>query len=254
MAPCTMPAPWRRVRSAHSPSRASSLMSGRSRASGVPSGRTTTRASPCPALPADTSRAVRTPARSESRVTKPSCSTSSSRLSRAVRWDERYQARRQRLASSWASQASRPYTLTSSGPWASRPVKRTTPSGCIRAGASSSTSTPRSRSASTIRDGVGRPPGEPTTRWIADAATSPTIKATRPPLPTAMPRNMPRDVLAGEQPASEVPGRTDEVGRGDADGGGGDRDQPRREDGRPVDVGDLASGSPTRRRRRWRRP
>ena len=47
------------------------------------------------------------PARSSS-VTNPSCSTSSSRLSRAVRCAPRYHTSRHSVASSWASHASRP--------------------------------------------------------------------------------------------------------------------------------------------------
>ena len=91
-----IPASWRRRRSCHRSSRASSVSSaGSSSPTGRPSGRTTTRASPCPALPAVTRCGTRTPARSASSVTNPSCSTSSMRLSRAVRWPPRYHARRQ---------------------------------------------------------------------------------------------------------------------------------------------------------------
>ena len=72
----------------NSSQRPSTAPSGRSivpGATGSPSGRTTSRASPLPALPATTSRGARTPARSVNRVMNPSCSTSWSRLSRAVR-------------------------------------------------------------------------------------------------------------------------------------------------------------------------
>ena len=58
---------------------------------------------------------------------------------RTVRSTPRYQRWRHRSASSWASPASRPYTLTSSGPPSSVPSNSTTPSRCIDAGARSST-------------------------------------------------------------------------------------------------------------------
>ena len=91
------------------------------------------------------------------------------------------------MASSWASHASRPYTLTTRGPSESVPSNSTTPSGCIDAGARSSTRTPRSARAIRIREAVGRPPGEPTARWMVAAANSPNAMAADAPDGSAAP-------------------------------------------------------------------
>ena len=151
------------------------------------------------------------PARSARSVTNPSCSTSSTRLRRAVRCVSRYHTRRHRLASSWPSQASRPYTLTDSGPSWSDPENSTTPLGCIAAGTRSSTVTPRPSNARRIRDAVGRPPGEPTARWTVAAASSPAAIAAT----LARGRRRTEEQrcrhLSGDDPSPEVPERTAEV-------------------------------------------
>ena len=158
---------------------------------------------------------TRTPARSASSVTKPSCSTSSSRLSRAVRSVPRYHTSRQTLASSWASHASRPYTLTASGPSASCPVEQHDALGLHRrrrqlvdvdAEPARASADARRRRASARRadDEVDDGGGEQ-----ADG------DGDEPPVGVAAPRSREASELAADEPATEVAERAAEVrGRG----------------------------------------
>ena len=139
-------------------------------------------------------------------------------------------------ASSRASPASRPYTLTSSGPSSSWPSNSTTPSRCIDAGARSSTTTPRSLRASRIRDTVGRPPGDPKARWTIAAASTPNAIAADPPDGSAAPSMIaPTNCIAISQLA-EVPERTGEMRRRRRHHRRGDDHQRGREHGWSIDV------------------
>ena len=159
-------------------------------AAATPSGRTTTRASPRPALPAVTRWGTRTPARSASSVMNPSCSTSSSRLSRAVALGVAVPRQPPEVGQQLAVPGVAAVDLDGQ-----RPVDvgtgrtGTCPRGRIDAGASSSTSRPRPSSASRMRDVVGRPPGEPTTMCTVAAASRPTAMAATPPVAVVAPRN-----------------------------------------------------------------
>ena len=147
----------------------------------------TNNASCSEAIPAATTGSTATWARSASSVTKASCSTWARRPN--ARWgvSPRYHNAVQAAASSWPSQASRPYTLTSSerpsGAWA---VTIATPRGSSGAWRSPLASTSRSARASATWARVRRPAGEPNSRWTMAADPIPTAKAATIPMGTAV--------------------------------------------------------------------
>ena len=97
------------------------------------------------------------------------------------------------LASSWASHASRPYTLTCSGPSCVGAVEQHDALPAASPPARGRRRRPRARaSASLIRDVVGRPPGEPTTRWTIGGGEQCRRRSPRPRRSAAPPRGTAR--------------------------------------------------------------
>ena len=183
----------------------SSSSSGPSVSSGRPVASVTSSASCSEAIPAATTGSTATWARSASSVTKASCSTCWRRPS--ARWgvSPRYQSAVQAAASSWPSQASRPYTFTSSErPSGASAVAMATPRGSSGAW--------RSPLASTVQVGQG----------VGDLVEG---EATR--------RGAEQQMDDGRRPDPDREGRHHPDGKGGLQRDGGQRPDP---DHRPPHV------------------
>ena len=109
---------------------------------------------------------------------------------------------------------------------------------------SSRASTPSSRSARSMREFVGRPPGDPTTRCTITAASRPTAAvAIAPPIAERAEQHR-ADDRGADEPPTEVPERAGEVRRRHGDGRAGDGDRAGRKRGRTVEAQEPPGRTP----------